>query len=352
MSFRYQEIVWDVPQEDVQVGIAVGYEVELSLEPFFNKTSYILTTNEEIKGVIAGEFFYSLDDGITWIDFPLGEQGKVFNSAYKMKVVVNAGELSDVFAEKNGTIYKIYAQGRNVVESYQIGTFEETSLGVDERSNDLYITGQDKTAYKLNTSPILKAADNSINLITEPLGVLVDGTRDSMWQVNSDNVCLKDLEGNEVFCVDIPNIDVDYSSSSSSSIDSSSSSSVDSSSSSSSQSDAYFCCEDRDVHSVDLNAHFSSWNILGATTDVLPDCRLWVVAVTFIGDQIVRLYDTPTADVLLANVTQTLGSPGTLTFVEQSGSGITGTVEWDGVGVFQSITELFCTVSSSSSSSV
>ena len=232
MSYKYKEILWTVPQEDVLVGVPVGYEVELSLEPLFHKTCYKLTTNEEIKGVISGEFYYSLDNGENWIDYPLGEQGKAFYSAYKMKLVVNAGELNDVFASKNGIIYKIYAQGNGVSETYTVGSFNGTSLSLDIRNNDVYLTGQNKTAYKVDSSPILKSADNSINLLEEPLGIAVDGTRNSMWQINRNRVYLKDLEGNEIFNVDLPyEIDTEHSSSSSSELYSSFSSSSSSSSS-------------------------------------------------------------------------------------------------------------------------
>lgn len=237
MSYKNQTIEWDVPEADVQIGVPVGYEVELSQNSFYNPILYKLNTYNETTASIQGVFFYSLDDGATWIDFPIGEAGQVFYSAYKMRVVINAGNTGYIFAEKNGVIYRIAPDGSEVIENYTIDDFSSSDIGIDTKTNALYVSGQESTLYKVDTHQVLQAGDNSVNLQNEALGIAIDGTRDSFWQVDRSRVYLKDFEGDTIFSVATPfDIDVDYSSSSSSSSSSFSSSSSSSSSQSSSSS--------------------------------------------------------------------------------------------------------------------
>ncbi|GAF98950.1 unnamed protein product, partial [marine sediment metagenome] len=131
MSYKQQIIEWDVPLSDVQVGVLVGYEVEFSPKSYFHPILYKITTYEEITAVLQGTFFYSLDDGDTWIDFPRGEQGQAFSSAYKMRLVINVAEASYIFAEKAGTIYRVRPDGSEILEQYTIDSFTTSAFEVD-----------------------------------------------------------------------------------------------------------------------------------------------------------------------------------------------------------------------------
>ena len=140
------------------------------------------------------------------------------------------------------------------------------------------------------------------------------------------------------------------SSNSSSSVDSSSSSSESSSSSISSSSSESGCCVNPFCLDADC-AHFSSWTFAGMRDGNSADCKLYIVLDEVIANtQQVRVYKDVTFNSLVASG-QRLGA-GIVTLVEKNGSGLTGTVVWDGVIVASpaSVT-LDCFVSSSSSSS-
>jgi hypothetical protein len=217
MSYKSQVIEWDIPQSEVQVGIPVGFEVEFSLESSYSPVLYRITTFEEQTASPQGVFFYSTDGGSTWIDFPVGESGQTFYESYKMRLVINSAEFSYIFAEKNGTIYRLRADIKEVINSYTIAAFTTTSFEYDGRDKSLWISGSEETLYKIATQDRLEPGDNSINIYNDPLGIAVDGYRDTFWQINEGTLCLKKLNGQTVFCVAIPSIEVDHSSSSSSS---------------------------------------------------------------------------------------------------------------------------------------
>ena len=88
MSQNIKEIIWDIPKKDVQIGVPIGYEAEFSLNNHFSPILYRLTTYEEITASTVGTFYYSLDNGETWINFPVGEGGQAFYQSYKMKLVI------------------------------------------------------------------------------------------------------------------------------------------------------------------------------------------------------------------------------------------------------------------------
>lgn len=195
MSYKIQEFIWDV--EDFQYGVHIGYEIEFSQKSSFSPVLYKITTFEEPEGEFQGKFFYSLDDGETWVDYPVGEQGQVFYSAYKMKLLINSANINYVFAEKGGIIYKIRPDIKKIIDSYDINI---TSIGIcSDSKNNIYTYGDNKTLYKIDSKDQLKPADYSINILSDPLGVVIDNVRGSFWQIDSDKVCIKDLYGNLIF---------------------------------------------------------------------------------------------------------------------------------------------------------
>jgi len=231
--FKKQYIEWDVPIAQVQIGIPVGYEVELALNYAFHPVTYNLTTFDE--DAIADIFFYSLDDGGTWIDYPLGDAGKIFTTAYKMRVAVDFARSNFIFSLNDNIVSQIRPDCHEVLQSFTIegsGNFDSIEV------NDYFLSllrANILVRYSvkdLNISPY----QWSLNLNSTPLCVSIDDARQTLWQIDNTKFCLKDWEGNSIFCEDLPfEIDVNFSSSSSSS----SSSSLGYSSSSSSSSVGY-----------------------------------------------------------------------------------------------------------------
>ena len=196
MSFKSQIIEWDVPIEDVQVGIPVGYAADLSLNPSFKPVLYSLTTYQEGHIAIDGTFLYSLDDGVTWIEYPRGEDGLAFTTAYKMRLIIDSANVGDIFVEKNGTVYRVRPDAYGELENYQIGEFTSNGFDIDGSvCNSLYVSSEDqKTLFLVDTTSNLEAGDNSLNLHNDPLGIAVDGSRDLLWHVARSSVLLKDLD--------------------------------------------------------------------------------------------------------------------------------------------------------------
>lgn len=239
MSYRKQYFEWDVQANEVISGVPVGYEVEFSQNPRFYPILYRITTFEEVQGeTLQGKFYYSLDNGATWVDFPLGESGMAFSQPYKMRLIVAAAETGYIFAQRDAIIYRLTGDGRSIIDSYEIsGTNLVNQMEIQERDDVLCLVGSNNTLYKLFAGENVAPFSNSLNINENPLAIAVDSYRKSFWEINESTVCLKTMNGEEIFCLENPltPIDVDYSSSSSSS-----SSSFGYSTSSSSSSDLYF----------------------------------------------------------------------------------------------------------------
>jgi hypothetical protein len=113
---------------------------------------------------------------------------------------------------------------------------EIIDCSVDTKNNIAYFSSS-STIYRVNVNGD-NWFQNALNVQNDGIiGTIVDAERQSFWQINENTICLKNLYGEEIFCLDIEleSMDIDYSSSSSSSIDSSSSSSMIYSSSTSSE---------------------------------------------------------------------------------------------------------------------
>jgi len=218
MSFRKKYIEWEVPASKVQLGVAVGFEIELSQNANFHPITYRMTTFEEQSELYYGRFYYSLDDGDTWASYPSGEAGKIFNQPFRMKLELNANNTGHIVAFADGYVYKISANGQTINESWNININDIIDSGYDEKDGVLYLTGL-KTLYRVQIDPVISAYDNSININGDgAIGVVVDDVRETFWQINHSNVCLKNLYGETIYCTDLGyDIDVEYSSSSSSS---------------------------------------------------------------------------------------------------------------------------------------
>jgi hypothetical protein len=164
-----------------------------------------------------------------------------------MRVIVKEAFVGNVFAERDGTIYRIRGDCRGVIGTYSISYGRINGIGIDTRNNDLYAYGNHETLFKLDTTQSIVPSDNSLNIDVEPLLIAIDGERDSFWQVNKNSVCLKSINGDTKYCEHLPfdlEVELSSSSSSSSSLGTSSSSSSrsswSSSSSSSSSSSGFF----------------------------------------------------------------------------------------------------------------
>lgn len=230
MSYRKQYFEWEVTENEVLTGVPVGFEVEFSQNPRFYPVLYRISTFEEDIGEIQGKFYYSLDNGATWVDYPVGEAGQAFNQPYKIRLSVQIAETGYIYALRNSVVYRIVGDGRSIVDSYEIeGVDNFSDIGIQEKDDVLCLVGNNNTMYRLSIGSGLEPYSNSLNINSDPMAIAVDSYRNSYWEIGAEKILLKNMHGETIFSLDNPlsPVDLDYSSSSSESSSSSSSSSWD-----------------------------------------------------------------------------------------------------------------------------
>jgi len=266
MSYRKVYFEWSI--KDIQYGVAVGFEVEFSRDKSFREITSIFTTFREMDAVNAHKFFYSEDNGETWIQFPWGDEGKKFNKPYLMRLEVNPSDIGYSIIFSQGNLYRISADSRQLLDSIALN-IDETIVDIDQYGDVVYLVGQ-KTLFKLDALTFTPY-NNSLPLLSDStLGVVVDESRGTFWQINSETIDLKDTYGDLEWSVAIPHIDIDYSSSSSST-SSSSSSSTSSSSSSSTSSSSSSSTSESSSSSRDSSSSSSIPNSSSSSSSSLSD---------------------------------------------------------------------------------
>ncbi len=241
MSYKKQTYEWDIPISQVLSGQTVGFEIQLSQDPNFNKIySHFNTFEEHFLGV-EGRLLFSIDDGETWNNFEmLNGDGETFTSAFKLKFEVFALDVECIYAIRDNIIYRLSPDGESILNKIDVSTIGNCiSFEYNSLKTALCLTSEKTTMFRISTEGGLSNYNKSININGVPLAIAIDDARNSFWQINQDKVCLKQWNGDVIFCLDNPLselIDVDYSSSSS--LSSLSSYSSDSSPSSTSSSES------------------------------------------------------------------------------------------------------------------
>lgn len=138
MSLKIKSVIWNVPINEVQLGKTIGYEVDLSKSNSFSPVIYSFDSFNSMQGT----FFYSLDGGNVWVDFPAA--GFQFSTEYKMKVLYPTGYSNGIFAEKDGVIYKITDSCSFIHSRYDFNFPDDT------RYDSLYISGCGSSVYDYN----------------------------------------------------------------------------------------------------------------------------------------------------------------------------------------------------------
>lgn len=238
MSFKQQYFEWDIPEDQVLYGQPVGFEIQFSQDPSFTKILSRFSTFDEVGAIPIGVLSYTLDDGENWTDFPIDETGVIFNQPYKLRLLVSNCEGNAIYAHMSSKTYKMSSRLENTIETLDVDpVYSSNIFDINTIKNSLCLNKNDPTLYRISTKDELSFYNNSININGNPIGIEIDEIRNSFWQIQRDKVYLKDWNGEQIFSVNIPSfdnqeIDVDWSSSSSS-YSSSSSTSLSSSSSTS-----------------------------------------------------------------------------------------------------------------------
>ena len=233
-QYRKIYLEWTIGDDSLLYSVPVGFEVEFSRDQHFHEITTTFSTFEEVSPYGSYRFWYSLDDGSSWVQYPWGEQGQSFTTPFLMRLEITPSDLGYTLSFFNGFLKKISADSKAIINSTVLA-FEDNIIDANMYEDVLYLVGS-KTLYKID-GRTLDPYDNSLPLLTDnAIGVFADESRKTFWQVNNTSVWLRSLYGDILWSASIPEINVDFSSSSSSSTSSSSSSSSTSLSSSSSTS--------------------------------------------------------------------------------------------------------------------
>ena len=218
MSYKVQNIEWEISGNDLQKGEPVGYQIELGRNEQFNPILYEFTTfTDEDEIDEHGRLFYSTDDGTTWIVYPSGDDGKTFYEPYRLRFQVHAGDTGSIFVENAGSIHRIAPDAGRLESTYASQYLSDVSdVGFDTSKDILLAVGED-TLFKIDTNRnSISPYGNSINQqSSNTLGVVSDGNRESFWQIDRDRVYLKNQYGEIIFFKEFSfDGDIDWSSSS------------------------------------------------------------------------------------------------------------------------------------------
>lgn len=277
MLYRKVYLEWAIGEDSLLYNVPVGFEIEFSKNKHFHEITTTLTTFNEVDPSGAYRFSYSLDNGESWISYPWGDQGQIFTTPFLMRLEITPSDLGYSLSFNNGTLKKISADSKAIIDS-AIFDFEEI-IDADQYEDILYLVGT-KTLYKID-GRTLEPYDNSLPLLTDnALGVCIDESRETLWQINKNSIWLRSLYGDILWEYPIPNIDVDYSSSSSSSISSSSSSSSSSSESSESIGNT---SSSSSSSSSSSESSMGLPDLCGHDFDAFPESRGMYFAVSFDG---------------------------------------------------------------------
>jgi len=213
--FKNQYIEFFVPLSEIDVGISIGYEIELSVVNNTTTKIYRLTTFE--KTANPNTFYYSLDN-ITWVPFPLTESGHTFNTAYWMRIKINSGLSGYIVVSNGGQISQIRPDCNEIIKTFDFNINSDDIADIESNENGIYFINN-STLYRLRSDKEEIEPYESINLGTNAYSFSIDESRNTFWQIDKNKVYLKDFNGDEYKSFSLPVdliVNTDSSSSSSS----------------------------------------------------------------------------------------------------------------------------------------
>lgn len=201
MSYRKIYLEWEVT--DIQIGVPVAFEVEFSRDRHFHEITTTFSTFDAVNPYGASQFWYSLDNGNTWIPYPYGSGGQVFVAPFRMRLEIVPSDSGYVLSFYSGSLKKISADSKAVI-NYTTLVLEDI-VDIDQYSDILYLVGS-QTLYKID-GETLEPYDNSLSLLNNNVvGAVVDEGRGTFWQINQNTIYLRSLYGDILWSANIPEI--------------------------------------------------------------------------------------------------------------------------------------------------
>ena len=197
MAYTKQYLEWDVPTSEVKSGVPVGHTVALySNASFYPRLYQFSTFQEGIDGPV-GRFFYSLDKGATWHDYPLGIDGKIFSSEYKMRMVVESMHAGYIYVGTDDGIYMLTPDGTAMVSGY---TMDNIAAIGDGPPNAAWAITNGKTLYKFDSLGGLSPHNFSNALTPSTIAIAYDKPRMLFWSLGNNYLAtVRDQNGKDIW---------------------------------------------------------------------------------------------------------------------------------------------------------
>lgn len=225
MALSRKYIEFDITGDNLKVGAPVGYEADFSADSSFKEIRSSISTFNNLDENQSNKIYYNINGESTWNLFPYGQEGVIFNDSYKIRVETNPIDTGYILIESSGVLNKVRSDFNSIISSSNIFPANTSSevLGVEVNNEESFILTEDNIVVtNYNDSTLNK---RNLPLLNErALAISLDSTRGTFWQINSDSIYLRNLFGEKLLTVSLPNIDVEASSSSSMSSGSSKSS--------------------------------------------------------------------------------------------------------------------------------
>ena len=226
MALSRKYIEFDITGDNLKVGVPVGYEADFSADSSFKEIRSSISTFNSLDENQSNKIYYNINGESVWSLFPYGQEGVTFNDSYKIRVETNPIDTGYVLIESSGVLNKVRSDFNGIISSSNIFPANTSSeaLGIEVNNEECFILTEDNIVVtNYNDSTLNK---RNLPLLNErALAISLDSARGTFWQINSDSIYLRNLFGEKLFTVSLPNIDAEVSSSSSMSSGSSSSSS-------------------------------------------------------------------------------------------------------------------------------
>lgn len=218
MALSRKYIEFDITGDNLTVGTPVGYEADFSADPLFKEIRSSISTFNALDENQANKIYYNINGESTWNLFPYGQEGVTFNDSYKIRVETTSIDTGYILIESSGVLNKVRSDFDSIISSSNIFSANVSSdvlgIEVNNKNRECFILNDDSIIVTNYDSNDLKK--RKIPLLNDQVfAISLDSAKETFWQINSDSVYLRNLFGEKLLDIVIPEINIGINSSSS-----------------------------------------------------------------------------------------------------------------------------------------
>ena len=189
---RTRYLQWTLSANDAALG-TIGYRVELSDDPSFSRS---LIRDNSFDAI--DEFEVKPID--TWEPITAGLPPWLAGSPIRYRLQ-SAKFLQGVVIAKNGWLHRLGAYNQKIAESLDIRTVQVRYLSVNQKTNDVWVTGSNDTVHIV---PVPFSQPRSLLLPANAAAVIPDGARNRYWVITDTDAILYRMTGEQLATCALP----------------------------------------------------------------------------------------------------------------------------------------------------